>query len=91
MAISRGQYGMASRVTTEYYVVEYRYANGNCSTDLIAGPTRNICYAQAARQNSDAVKITLHPCEKERYDEEMANAAYWAKHRGSARGPEPIC
>lgn len=89
MAISRGQYGMGGRITAEYFAVEAKLPDGGCYSDMVSAPTRGVAYTQAARKFTGC-KITLHVVAKERYLEEMEQAAYWAKHAGGARGPEPI-
>ena len=90
MAISRGQYGMGGRCTNEYFMVEAKLPEGGCYQWITAAFTRGMAYSQMVKKYPGC-KIVLHPTTKERYEEETEMANYWAKHRGSARGPEPIC
>jgi hypothetical protein len=89
MAVSRGMYGQAGRITTEYFFVEARIPGRGCYTDLVAAPTKGMAYSQMAKKYSDC-KVTLSPCPKDRYMAEMADFHRWEKERGGARGPEPI-
>lgn len=89
MAITRGQYGMGGRCTNEFFVVGAYRPEGGCYTNIVAAFTRNMAYAQMAREYPGC-RIELVPISKERYMEEMEQFNYWSKHAGSARGPEPI-
>lgn len=90
MAISRGQYGMGSKITTEYFLVGAYKPNGACYTDIVGAPTRGMAYSQMSRK-FPGCRIELTPTTRERYDDEMAQFHYWQKNAGGARGPEPIC
>lgn len=90
MAITRGQYGMSGRVTTEYFTVGAYLPEGGCYSDIIGAPTRGIAYSQMQRK-FPGCRIELTPTTRERYEDEMREYNYWQKHAGSARGPEPVC
>lgn len=90
MSISRGAYGSGCRITTEYFLVSAYRPEGGCYTDIIGAPTRGIAYSQMQKEYPDC-RIELRTTTKERYLEEMEQFNYWQKHRGGARGPEPIC
>lgn len=90
MAISRGQYGMGSRITNEYFAVGAYKQDGTCYMNIVAAPTRGMAHSQMQRKYPGC-RIELIEIDRERYEDEMREHNYWLKHAGSARGPEPIC
>lgn len=89
MSVSRGQYGMSGKVTTEYFAVGAYRPDGGCYTTIVAAITRGIAYSTMAKQYPGC-RIELTPMDKQRYYDEMDSFNFWQKNAGSARGPEPM-